>query len=110
MARFYGKIGFEIEQQETEPGIYEPASMIEKPYFGTYVRNTRRWESSSEGINNDLKLNTQISILCDVYMTEHWPAIKYAQINGVNWKVDSIEIKRPRVLLMLGGEWNGHKD
>lgn len=107
MARFYGKIGFETEQQEKEPGVYEPVSMVEKPYFGKYVDDAKQWESNSDSVNSNLKLNTKISILCDVYMTEHWPAIKYAQISGVNWTVDSVKIKHPRVLLTLGGVWHG---
>lgn len=109
MARFHGLIGFEEDQTEIEPGIYAPSQMTEKPYFGDIKRSRKRWAPSSNGSNDDLILNNQISIVCDAYMDAHWPGIKYVKWNTEYWKVDSVEIKRPRILLTLGGVWNGHK-
>lgn len=109
MARFYGAIGFEIDQNETEPGIYEPSQIIERHYIGNVLRNRRKWETSKEGTNDDLILSNRISIVCDAYMTDHWPAIKYADWCGKKWKVDSVEVAFPRVTLDLGGPWNGQQ-
>ena len=108
MARFYGKIGFELDQVETEPGVYEPSRIVEKSYTGDLPKHLHRWEATPDGTNDNLTLANRISIICDSYMTEHWPAIKYAVFNGVKWKVESAEIKRPRIFLTLGGVWNGH--
>jgi len=110
MSRFYGAIGFEEDQVETAPGVYEPARITEKTYTGDLPKHLRRWETTTDGTNDNLTLANRISIVCDNYMTEHWPAIKYVVFNGVKWKVGNAEIKRPRIILTLGGMWNGKKD
>lgn len=107
MARFYGFVGFEVDEVETEPGIYEPACIVEKPYFGKLVKHYRRWEATQNGTNDNLVLANRISIVCDNYMTDHWPAIKFVVWQNARWKVDSAEIQRPRIILTLGGLWNG---
>lgn len=110
MSRYCGKIGFEIGQRETEPGIFEPCGIEERAYTGNLPKHFRKWETTQNGTNDNFTLANQISIVCDSYMTDHWPAIKYAEFGGVKWKVESAEIKRPRILLTLGGMWNGNAD
>lgn len=107
MARFCGIVGFEIEQAEVAPGIWEPTGIEERQYFGNIPKNNRKWSSVSNSTNDDLTLSNRISIVCDNYMLNNWPAIKYVKLNGVCWKVDSAEIARPRIILTLGGVWNG---
>ena len=109
MARFHGKVGFEEAQREEEPGIWIPDRMLERPYFGDIKQSKKRWESSPDGSNDNLVLDNRISIVCDAYMAEHWPSIKYVLWNNEYWKVLSAEIKRPRILLTIGGVWNGDK-
>lgn len=112
MARFSGYVGFEKEQREVEPGIWEPSDyesngMIEKLYTGDLLKHTRKWQSTTDGSNDDLVLSNRISIVCDNYMFEHWPSIKYVKWNNAYWKVNYVEIKRPRIVLNLGGIWHG---
>lgn len=109
MARFYGAIGFEKDQIETSPGIYNPSKIIERSYLGNVLKHLRKWESSADGPNDDLKLANRISIVCDAYMTDHWPAIKYVDWCGKKWKVESVEVAFPRIILTLGGPWNGQQ-
>ena len=107
MARFYGVVGYETEEHETEPGVWVPSGIFEKPYYGNVSKRHRRWEASSYDSNNEnLIIENRINILADGYMREHWPAIKYVEWNGVKWKVASVDISRPRIELTLGGVWN----
>ena len=109
MARFFGPIGYEQAQIETEPGIYAPSVMVEHNSFGTVLTRKRKWDASATGTNDDVSVTNRISIVADDYVNEHWPAIKYVKWGGVYWKVLSIDIVRPRIILSLGGVWNGDK-
>lgn len=108
MSRFYGAIGFELDQRETAPGIYESSTVEERNYSGMLHKNFRKFESTANGVNDNMVLENRISIVCDNYMADNWPMIRYAVCNGVKWKVERAEIKRPRIFLTLGGVWNGH--
>lgn len=109
MARFYGPIGYEQDQYEKEPGIWVPSSMVERNALGTVLKHQRKWDASSNGTNDDVNVTNRISIIADDYVTIHWPAIRYVVWGGAYWKVLSVEIARPRVILNLGGVWNGDK-
>ena len=111
MPKYCGVIGFEMDQYEdpNNPGVFKPTAIIERKYFGSMITNQRKWSETGSSTNDDLTINNQLSIVADAYAHEHWPAIKYAEINGVRWKVNSVDIKtRPRLILNLGGVWNGH--
>lgn len=104
MAKYHGKIGF-IEPLETESGVWSEC-FKEKDYKGDIVKNYRRWDKSSEKINDDLNLNMTISIVADKYAIENAPYIRYAEAMGGYWSISSIEIDRPRLILELGGVYN----
>lgn len=105
--KFSGKIGFWIKDAEIKPGVYKP-SIIEKAYTGDVKKNMRRFQSAENQQNDNLRLNNQLSIISDLYMQKNWSSIKYVLWNGVKWSVSSIDIgSPPRVLLELGGVYNG---
>ena len=106
MAKFFGKIGYG-ETLETAPGVWED-TIVEHEYYGDVVRNTRKL-SEGESLNNDLSVGNSISIVSDAYANEHFFAIRYIQWAGVLWTVDSVEVQSPRLLLRLGGVYNGPK-
>lgn len=103
MAKYYGKIGF-VSTEETEPGIWEEIP-IERLYFGDLIRNTRRLESSSK-INSDLNISNQISILADPYLNNNLQRIRYVEFMGTKWRVETIDVQYPRLILSLGGVYN----
>lgn len=103
MAKYYGIIGF-ADTKETSPGIWQP-QIIERAYYGDVIRDNRRWEIGQQ-INDDFNINNQFSILADPYITRHFRQIKYLVYMGVKWKVTSMEVQYPRLLLSIGGEWN----
>lgn len=104
MAKFAGKIGYG-ETQETAPGVWED-TIVEYSYYGDVVRNSRKL-SEGEGLNNDLSVGNSISIVADAYANEHFFAIRYIQWMGGLWTVESVEVQAPRLLLRLGGVYNG---
>ena len=104
MARFYGNIGFAI-QEETEPGVFTER-YEEKAYKGDVLRNGRRFDAG-ESINDDLNINNTISVIGNAYLYSHIPFIRYVRWLGSAFKVTSVEIERPRLTLTLGGVFNG---
>lgn len=104
MARFYGPIGYG-DSVEVRPGLWEDA-IIERNYFGDVIRNTRKLESGDK-VNNDISVGNSISVVADAYANEHFFAIRYVGWAGVLWIVDEVEVKSPRLILRLGGVYNG---
>lgn len=105
--KFCGIVGFWVGEAEDEdrPGVWK--SLIEeRPYFGDVLRNTRRFQSSDKQ-NDDLIVSNQISILSDLYAQQNWNSIRYVVWNEVKWKVTSVEVSYPRLILEIGGVYNG---
>lgn len=104
MAKFYGKVGF-IRIEKTAPDVYGEIILTERLYKGDVIRNQKRYQSS-ESLNDDVVLSSNISIVADSYANENVFAIKYVMYKGVPWKVTNVEIQRPRIILTLGGKYN----
>lgn len=102
--RFFGAVGYG-EPTETATGVWEDV-ITEFDYRGDVIRNTRRLESG-EHLNDDLSVNNAISIVADDRANEHFFKIKYVVWQGTRWKVSSVEVKAPRLILYLGGVYNG---
>jgi len=104
MAKFYGEIGYG-ESVETTPGVWQD-EIVEYQYYGDVIRNTRRLQEG-EVLNNDLTVGNSISIVADAYANEHFFAIRYIRWAGTLWTVADVEVQSPRLLLRLGGVYNG---
>lgn len=110
MSKYYGKIGYAVTVEMPEgSGVYVD-KVVERPYYGDLLRYTSSRWVPGEGVNDNVTINNQISILADPFAYEHFHNIKFAEFMGVAWKVTSIEVQRPRLLLSLGGEWNGERE
>ena len=107
MAKFYDVIGFahNTASVESAPGVWED-NIVERTYYGDIVRNTRKLREG-EPINNDLTVGNSISIVADAYAGEHFFAIRYIRWAGTLWIVSDVEVQSPRLLLRLGGVYNG---
>lgn len=104
MAKFFGEIGYG-EQIETKPGVWEDR-IIERPYFGDVIRNSRQLREG-EYLNNDLTVGNSISIVADAYANQHFFAIRYIKWAGALWTVQDVVVESPRLVLRLGGKYNG---
>jgi hypothetical protein len=105
MAKFYGLIGFDAETVETRPSVWEK-QIIERNYYGDLVRNTRRLESSGN-VNDNINISNQISIIADPYANQNFHKMLYVKFMGTKWKITNVEVQYPRLVLTIGGEFNG---
>lgn len=105
MAKWFGKIGYS-ETVETAPGVWTPTDTV-REYYGDVIRNNTRWSTNSESTNDNLTVNCQISVVADPFAINKFHSIKWIEFMGTKWKVTTVEPQFPRLLLTLGGEWNG---
>lgn len=105
MAKFLGVIGFAEENVEVKPGVWTDR-IVERKYMGDVVRNTRRLDEV-EKVNKDISVGNSISILRDAYASEHFFAIRFLEWAGACWTVTEVVVEHPRLLLRLGGVYNG---
>jgi len=107
MAKYAGKIGF-VETIETRPGVWEEKVVAEPEYYGDILRQSRMWQGS-ENLNDDLNVSNQISIVADPYAFHHFHSMRYIYWFGTRWKISNVEVKFPRLILTLGGVYNGQQ-
>lgn len=106
MAKWFGKVGYS-ETVETDPGVWMPQDTI-REYYGDVLRNTTRWSRNSDSTNDDLAVNTQISIVADAFAVNKFHAIKWIEFMGAKWAVSNVDpTQPPRLILTLGGVYNG---
>ena len=104
MARYYGNIGYAIET-EKYPGTWVP-TLVPRPYYGDVIKN-RLNSQQQTSVNPTITISNTISIIADPFAYENFINIRYAEYLGKKWIVTSIEVDRPRMLLTLGGLYNG---
>ena len=102
--KYFGDIGYGVTE-ETRPGVSLP-TITEREYYGDIVRNTRRLENGGKVVD-DLNINMTLSIVADPFAYQNFHQIKYAEYMGSKWKVSSVEVQYPRLILTLGGVYNG---
>lgn len=105
MAKFHGLIGY-VHTEETAPGVFTSV-VTERNYYGDVLRNNRKWENSN-GVNDNLNINNMFSIVGDPYAFGNLEQMRYITWLGSKWKITNIEIQRPRVILTVGGVYNGN--
>jgi hypothetical protein len=106
MVKFYGEVGYgDTVESPVGSGVYKDV-ITERPYFGEVNRADRRLVSGDQ-LNNDLSLNNSISIVADAYANEHIFAMRYIKWQGARWDVTNVSVERPRLILRLGGIYNG---
>jgi hypothetical protein len=104
MAKFRGVIGYG-ESVKTAPGVFSE-TIVEYTYSGDIIRNSRGLQEG-QYLNNDLSVGNSVSIVADAYAVEHFFAIRYVEWAGALWTVSDVEVQSPRLILRLGGVYNG---
>lgn len=105
MAKFFGPIGY-AETVETKPGVWTE-QITERNYSGEVLKNTSQWSTSSNSTNDDLNVNIRISIVADPFAYQNFQSIKYIEYMGAKWKIKSVDPQHPRLILEIGGLYNG---
>lgn len=92
--------------KETKPGVWE-ASFVERKMRGNTFTNLYSNIQPGDKVNDNFYINNRISVMGDPYMWENFQQIRYIKWLGATWKVTGVEPTRPRLILTLGGVWNG---
>ena len=104
MAKFYGIIGYAITE-EIKPGVWKDR-IIKHMYYGDLIRNTRKLQTA-EQLNDNINIANEISIVADPFANENFHSMRYVEFMGAKWKVISVEVQYPRLILTVGGVYNG---
>ena len=104
MGKWFGKIGYAVTA-ETEPGLWED-TIVEREYYGDMISDRRKHQTSGE-VNDNINLANVISIIADPFAYENCSRMVYAEIMGAKWKITDIEVQYPRLILTIGGVYNG---
>lgn len=103
--KWCGKIGFTYTG-EVEPGVWLEDQIVERTYFGDVISN--RWKRQNSGeVNDDINISNQISIVADPYARDHCSSMTYVEFMNEKWKVTDVEVQWPRLILSIGGVYNG---
>ncbi len=106
MAKYYGKVGY-ATNVEKKPGVWV-SDIVERPYAGDVLKNYRRLESAQQ-VNDNINVSLDISIVADPFAYQNFHQIVYIEYMGTKWKVSSVEPQYPRLLLSIGGVYNGEE-
>jgi hypothetical protein len=104
MAKFYGAIGYG-ECEDLGDGVWKD-KITEYNYYGDVIRDTRRIDKS-DNLNNNINISNTISIIADPFANENFHLIKYISWMNSLWEVVNVEVQRPRLILQIGGVYNG---
>ena len=108
MAKFFGQVGFvKTVEEPVDSGVFIDKA-VERDYYGDVTRVTRRWESAQQ-VNDNINVNNQISIVSDPFVNQNISWIKYIRWNGAVWSVTSVDVQFPRLILSIGGVYNGEQ-
>lgn len=104
MARFSGIVGF-VESVETAPSIFED-EVTEVKCSGNFLDNTQLWKQS-EGLNDDVDITARISVVISPDLLDKFYLMRYVHMYGQRWEIKKSIQKRPRVIISVGGLYNG---
>lgn len=104
MAKYYGTVGYGIPTL-IRSGVWKDV-ITEKNYSGDVIRNSRKLVATGT-LNDNISMSNEISIVADPFATENFTTIKYIVYMGSKWKVTSVEVQYPRLILSMGGVYNG---
>lgn len=102
--KYYGIIGYGMTV-EKNPGVYEE-EITERSYFGDITRSSIKAQTGSK-VNEDVLFSNDFSIVADPFAFENFSFIRYIVYAGVKWRVTNVEIQYPRLIISVGGVYNG---
>lgn len=104
MAKYAGLVGY-VTQEEKVPGVWSP---VENPrrMRGDIIRLSSSSQNGDK-VNDDITLNHRVSLIGDAYAFDNYFHIRWIEIDGYKWRVSSVEIQRPRIIVTVGGIYNG---
>lgn len=103
MAKYVGRIGIG-HTVDKGYGVYEMV-MEEHDIFGDFLQVPKS-QLIAAGVNDDITISNRISIFQNSFVMNNLHDIKYLTYGGAKWKVSSVELNYPRIILTTGGLYN----
>lgn len=100
MSRYAGILGFKNNQIETRPGIYENET-VEHQVKGDVTTIRSAIQNGDKKFDN-ISLNNVFSVIFDEFLKENFRNLIYVIYDGIKWKVVSVEVKHPRLNIVVG--------
>lgn len=104
MNKFYGEIGYS-QTVQTSPGVWQE-KITAINYYGEVLRLASK-RQPGENLNDNILLDNRLSIIADPFAQNHFHEMAYIEWMGTKWKISSVEVAYPRLILSLGGVYNG---
>lgn len=105
MAKFYGAIGYAITKETVKDSGVWVEEVTERNYSGDVLKSMVRTKDG-ETLNDNITVDNRLSIIADAFANENVQSMRYINWMGALWKISSVEIQRPRLLLTIGGVYN----
>lgn len=102
--KYSGMVGYGI-QEEVAPGIWRER-IVERKYLGDVVQTAWHSQAAASTLNDNPSLNCQIEIVADAFAWANYGNIRYVVYENSKWKVSSIQVRRPRLILNFGSIYN----
>lgn len=110
MPKCSGVIGYALVG-ETQPGVWTEG-ITDKKYYGDIVRDNRKFDSgnaiysSNNKMNEDISITNKISVVSNSFMLENLSFMKYITFMKSKWKISSVDINPPRIIITIGGMYH----
>lgn len=102
--KWFGRVGY-VRSVEDPAGVWKDVAE-EHPYYGDISRNNARFQSEDR-INDNLILNQEIRIVGDPFAYSNFQYMKYVEVLGTWWSIQSVQIAYPRIVLEIGKPYTG---
>lgn len=106
MARFYGEVGYGTTVESPPGSGVWKDDITEVSYYGDIVRTSRQLLAGDK-VNSDISVSNSISIVADEFANQNILAMRYVRWRNVLWIVSDVDVEAPRLVLRLGGAYNG---
>jgi len=110
--RYCATLGFRFTHEKLDEEGNPTSIWVEEIKPRTYKADVistgyRNQQSATDSTVDDYKISNKISVIaCDAFTISHLNSIIYCEYLGIKWKVTSVDIQRPRLILTLGGEYH----
>lgn len=104
MARSIVLVGY-ANPGEVVDGVWSD-SVIERAFDGRILDVVSSSEESDK-VNDNIRIRNRFSIVADAFLLENFSQIKYVKWMGTRWKAETVEVKRPRLVISVGGVYAG---
>lgn len=104
--KWSGKIGFAQDTEESAPSVFAER-IVERSYYGDVLEFGRQMQGGDQ-INENVTIGNSLSVVADPFASANLYNLRYATFMGQRWKVSAVKVQLPRLVLTLGGLWNGN--